>query len=38
LLPELLFEYAGDKPIKAVALSASGDLAAAGSDDGVVRV
>ena len=38
LLPDLSFEYTTDKPIQSVALSAGGNLAAAGGDDGVVRL
>jgi WD40 repeat protein len=38
LLPALLFEHTSGKPIQAVAISPRGDWAAAGGDDGVVRV
>lgn len=38
LLPGLLFEFTNDEPIQAVSLSPLGDWAAAGGDDGVVRL
>jgi len=38
LLPDLLSEYAGSQPVQAVALGPRGDWAAAGGDDGIVRV